>query len=98
VTAGTGTVDSRATAWELACAVAGVVAGFAGARVAVAAPRALRYAAAILGPLLLALLFALTTSARDESGLWIAFCLTVAGAAVGAGLRDAAGTAQRRRA
>jgi hypothetical protein len=98
VTAGTGTVDGRATAWELACAVAGLLAGFAGARVAVASARPLRYLAAVAGPALLALLFALTTDARDETGLWVALLATVLGAALGAGLRDAAGAAQRRRA
>jgi hypothetical protein len=38
---------------------------------------------------LLALELALTTDARDESGVWLAFAASVAGAAAGAGLREA---------
>jgi FtsH-binding integral membrane protein len=95
-TAGTGTLDGRATAWELVCLVAGLVAGFAGSRAAAAAPRPARYAAAIAGPALLALVFALTTDARDADRLWIAFLAAVAGAAAGAALREALGAAQRR--
>jgi hypothetical protein len=88
VTAGTGTVDSRASAWVAANLACGLIAGFAGARFA-RAPKRLRYAAAITGPALLALVLALTTDARDESGVWLAFAASVAGAAAGAGLREA---------
>jgi hypothetical protein len=97
VTAGTETLDSRATAWELVCLACGLVAGFAGSRAALGAPRPLRYGAALLGPALLALVFALTTGARDADGLWIAFVATVVGAAGGAMLREALARAQRRR-
>ena len=90
VTSGTATVDTRNGAWVAANLVCGLVAGFAGARAAVGAPRLLRYLAALLGPSLLALVFALTTDARDESGLWLAFAASVAGAAAGAALREAA--------
>ena len=86
VTAGTGTLDSRAAAWVAANLVCGLVAGFAGAHAAGRAPRAVRYIAALAGPSLLALVFALTTDARDESGLWLAFLATVAGAAAGPSL------------
>ncbi len=96
VTAGTGTLDSREGAWVAANLVCGLVAGFAGARAAAGAPRAARYAAALAGPCLLALVFALTTDARDESGLWLAFAASVAGAAAGAALRDALAVATRR--
>jgi len=89
VTAGTGTLDSRASAWVAANLACGLVAGFAGARFAARAPKPLRYAAAITGPALLALVFALTTDARDESGVWLAFAASVAGASAGAALRDA---------
>jgi hypothetical protein len=89
VTSGTATLDSRNGAWVAANLVCGLVAGFAGARAAVGAPRAVRYVAALLGPSLLALVFALTTDARDESGLWLVFVASVAGAAAGAALRDA---------
>jgi hypothetical protein len=88
VTAGTGTLDSRAAAWVAANLACGLAAGFAGARFA-RAPKALRYAAAITGPALLALVFALTTDARDQSGVWLAFAASVAGAAAGAALREA---------
>lgn len=89
VTLGTATLDTRTGAWVAANLVCGLVAGFAGARAAIGAPRALRYVAALTGPSLLALVFALTTDARDESGLWLAFAASVAGAAAGAALRDA---------
>lgn len=89
VTSGTATLDTRNGAWVAANLVCGLMAGFAGARAAVGAPRVPRFAAALLGPSLLALVFALTTDARDESGLWLAFLASVAGAAAGAALRDA---------
>lgn len=95
VTSGTATLDTRNGMWVAANLVCGLVAGFAGARAAAGAPRALRFAAALVGPSLLALLFALTTDARDESGLWLAFAASVAGAAAGAALRDAVATAIR---
>jgi hypothetical protein len=97
VTSGTSTLDSRDGAWVGANLACGLVAGFAGARAAAGAPRAVRYAVAIAGPGLLALVFALTTDARDESGLWLAFAASVAGAAAGATLRDALAVAIRRR-
>ena len=89
VTSGTATLDTRNGAWVAANLVCGLVAGFAGAHAAVGAPRTVRYVAALLGPSLLALLFALTTDARDESGLWLAFAASVAGAAAGAVAHDA---------
>jgi hypothetical protein len=95
VTSGTATLDTRNGAWVAANLVCGLVAGFAGARAAAGAPRAVRYTVALLGPTLLALVFALTTDARDESGLWLAFLATVAGAAAGAALRDAVANAYR---
>ena len=96
VTSGTATVDSRTTAWVLVNLACGLVAGFAGARAAVGAALPARYAAAVAGPGLLALVFALTTDARDASGLWLAFAASVAGAAAGAALRDAVAVASRR--
>jgi hypothetical protein len=96
VTSGTATLDTRNGAWVAANLACGLVAGFAGARAAAGAPRILRYAAAVTGPALLALVFALTTDARDESGLWLAFVASVAGAAAGAALRDAVARASRR--
>jgi len=95
VTSGTATLDTRNGMWVAANLVCGLAAGFAGARAAAGAPRALRFAAALVGPSLLALVFALTTDARDESGLWLAFVASVAGAAAGAALRDAVATAIR---
>jgi hypothetical protein len=92
VTAGTGTIDSRATAWELVSFGAGVVAGFAAARAAAGAPRAVRVIVALAGPTAIALVFALTTTARDESGLWIAFGASVIGAVAGAAARETAAT------
>jgi hypothetical protein len=92
VTSGTGTVDSRATAWELVSFVAGLVAGFAAARAAARAPRPVRFVAALSGPPAIALVFALTTTARDESGLWIAFGATVLGAVAGAAMRETVAT------
>ncbi len=89
VTSGTTTLDTRNGAWVAANLVCGLVAGFAGARAATGAPRAVRYAAALAGPSLLALAFALTTDARDASGLWLACVASVAGAAAGAALREA---------
>jgi hypothetical protein len=96
VTSGTATLDARDGAWVAANLVCGLVAGFAGARAAAGAPRVARYGVALLGPSLLALVFALTTDARDESGLWLAFLATVAGAAAGAALHDAVARAGRR--
>jgi hypothetical protein len=90
VTSGTGTVDSRATAWELVSFVAGLVAGFLAARAAARAPRPVRLVAALAGPSVIALVFALTTTARDESALWIAFGASVIGAAAGAAARETA--------
>ncbi len=90
VTSGTATLDARTGTWVAANLVCGLVAGFAGARAAIGARRAVRYVAAVLGPSLLALVFALTTDARDESGLWLAFAASVAGATAGAALREAA--------
>ena len=66
VTSGTATVDSRTTAWVLVNLACGLVAGFAGARAAAGAALPARYAAALAGPGLLALVFALTTGARDD--------------------------------
>jgi hypothetical protein len=96
VTSGTATLDTRNGVWVAANLACGLVAGFLGARAAAGAPRALRYVAALLGPSLLALVFALTTDARDETGLWLAFLASVAGAAAGAAVRDAVATAGRR--
>jgi hypothetical protein len=96
VTSGTATLDTRNGVWVAANLACGLVAGFAGARAAAGAPRPLRYAAALLGPALLALVFALTTDARDETGLWLAFFASVAGAFAGAAARDAVATATRR--
>ena len=86
VTSGTQTLDSRAGAWVAANLVCGLVAGFAGARFAGRSPRWARYVAAVSGPALLALVFAVTTDARDESGVWLAFAASVGGAAAGAAL------------
>jgi peptidoglycan/LPS O-acetylase OafA/YrhL len=89
VTSGTGTLGSRATAWEIASALVGFAAGFAADRTARGlAARPLRYAIALAGPALIALAFALTTHTSDPSGLWIAFAATLAGAALGAALRE----------
>jgi hypothetical protein len=91
VTAGTATLDSRATAWEVVSGIVGLVAGFASDRTARGAARPVRYGVALAGPALIALAFALTTSARDTAGLWVAFAATLAGAALGAALREALG-------
>jgi hypothetical protein len=96
-TAGTGTLDGRATAWVLVCFAAALIAGFAGCRVAVGAARARRFAAALVGPLAISLAYTLTTDARDRGGLWVAFAATALGALCGAASRDAVGRAQRRR-
>jgi len=95
VTSGTATLDTRNGMWVAANLVCGLVAGFAGARAAAGAPQLLRYAAALAGPSVLALVFALTTDARDETGLWLAFIASVAGAAAGAAVRDTVARASR---
>src|SRR5262249_23101992 len=61
VTAGTGTLDGRATGWVAVNLVAALVAGFAASRACVDAPVWARYAAASTGPVLLSLEFTLTT-------------------------------------
>jgi peptidoglycan/LPS O-acetylase OafA/YrhL len=84
VTSGTATLDTRNSAWVAANLACGLVAGFVGARFAMRSPVWVRYAAGVSGPALLALVFALTTDARDESGVWLAFAASVGGAAAGA--------------
>jgi peptidoglycan/LPS O-acetylase OafA/YrhL len=86
VTSGTATLDTRDSAWVAANLACGLVAGFVGARFAMRSPAWMRYVAGVSGPALLALVFALTTDARDESGVWLAFAASVAGAAAGAAL------------
>jgi hypothetical protein len=55
---------------------------FLGDRIARTTPaRPVRYAAAVTGPALLALLFALTTTAQDEEGPWLALAISIAAAA-----------------
>ncbi len=94
----TETVDASNRSWLVSCALAGLVAGFLGDRVARAAPaRAVRYAAAILGPALLALLFALTTDPAEKAGPWFALAISIAAAALGAAARERLAAAQRRR-
>ena len=93
----TDTLEATNRSWLVACALAGLVAGFVGDRAARRSPVVFaRYAAAVVGPALLSLLFALTTSAQDEAGLWVALALSVAGAGLGAFTRERI-AAQRRR-
>jgi hypothetical protein len=84
----TETIAASNRAWLVACALAGLAAGFLGARLAGTAAVPARYAAAIAGPGALALLFALTTTARDEAGVWAALAISVAAAALGAAGRE----------
>jgi uncharacterized membrane protein YeaQ/YmgE (transglycosylase-associated protein family) len=77
--------------------LAGLVAGFLGDRIARSAPLAARYAAGVVGPALLALVFALTSTATDEAGIWASFALSVVGAVLGATARERLAGAQRRR-
>jgi hypothetical protein len=94
----TETVAAANRLWLVSCALAGVVAGFTGARIARSAPAvAARYAAAVTGPALLALVFALTTTAEDRAGVWAALAITAATAALGAYARERIAAAQRRR-
>jgi energy-coupling factor transporter transmembrane protein EcfT len=94
----TDTVDGSNRSWLVACAIAGMIAGFLGDRVARAAPAlAVRYAAAVLGPALLALLFALTTDPADPAGPWFALAISIAAATLGATARERLPSAQRRR-
>jgi FtsH-binding integral membrane protein len=93
----TDTLESSNRSWLVACVLAGLIAGFLGDRVARSAPSGARYAAAIGGPAALALLFALTTSAADQSGVWAAFVLSIGAAALGAFGRERVASAQRRR-
>jgi len=95
--AATDTTAAADRVWLLACGVAGFLAGFGGARLARAAPLAARYAAAIAGPALLALVFALTSTAQDEAGPWFALAITIGAAALGAFARERIAAAQRRR-
>ena len=97
IDAGTDTIEGAGNGWLAACGIVGLVAGFIGARVARSAPRPARYAAAMTGPAAIALLFALTTTARDANGPWIALAIAILAAALGAAGRDAAANAQRRR-
>jgi hypothetical protein len=93
VTAGTGTLDGRATGWVAANLIAALMAGFAASRASIGAPRPWRFAVAIAGPLALSLLFTLTTHTRGPSGVWLATLATAVGAALGCALRDAIGSA-----
>lgn len=94
----TDTVQQTNTVWLTLCALAGLVAGFLGDRLARMAPAAAaRYAAAIAGPAAIALLFALTTTARDAEGPWLVLAAVIGAAAIGAHARERIAAAQRRR-
>jgi hypothetical protein len=91
VTAGTGTLDGRATGWVAVNLVAALVAGFAASRACVGAPAWARYAAALTGPVLLSLEFTLTTN--TDGPVWLATVATAVGAGLGCAARDAVGRA-----
>ena len=94
----TDTLEQTNGAWVLACGIAGLLAGFVGDRFARATPAAAaRYAAAVAGPAAIALLFALTTTAQDPAGPWLALVATITAAALGAFAREQLATGQRRR-
>ena len=94
----TDTLDQVNTVWLALCAVAGLVAGLIGDRLARPAPvAAARYAAAVAGPAAIALLFALTTTARDAEGPWLVLVAVVGAAAIGAHARERIAAGQRRR-
>ena len=94
----TDTLEQTNGAWVLACGIAGLIAGVVGDRFARAAPAAAsRYAAAVAGPAAITLLFALTTTAQDPAGPWLALVAAVAAAALGAVACEQLATAQRRR-
>ena len=94
----TESVGQADNAWLVLCALAGLVAGFLGDRLARATPAtAARYAAAIAGPAAIALLFALTTSARDAAVPWLVLVAVTGAAAIGAHVRERIATSQRRR-
>ncbi len=94
----TDTVDASNKSWLFSCAIAGLIAGFLGDRVARAAPAlAVRYTAAILGPALLALLFALTTDPAEPAGPWFALAISIAAARSAPPPASSLAGAQRRR-
>ena len=94
----TDTIEQSNNAWLGLCAVAGLIAGFLGDRLARPAPAvAARYAAAVAGPAAIALLFALTTTARDAEGPWLVLVAVAGAAAIGAHARERIAAAQRRR-
>ncbi len=97
IDAATSAITSRNRAFVLASLLAAVIAGFAGARFAFRAPRRARYAAAILGPTVISLVFAITSTADDQSARWLALVFSIAGSALGAVLQERVATAARRR-
>jgi hypothetical protein len=94
----TDTLEQTNNTWLALSAIAGLLAGFLGNRFARPAPVAVaRYAAAIAGPAAIALLFALTTTARDPEGPWFVLIAVAGAAAIGAHARERLAAAQRRR-
>jgi hypothetical protein len=96
--ASTQTVEQANNAWLGLCALAALAAGFVGDRLArPASAVAVRYAAATAGPAAIALLFALTTTARDAALPRLVLAVVAGGAAIGAHARERISATQRRR-
>ena len=89
--------QQRVGARLCALAGAGSRASWATASPAPTPAAAARYAAAVAGPAAIALLFALTTTARDAAGPWLVLVAMIAAAAIGAHARERLATGQRRR-
>ena len=69
-------LDAADWTWLLVCGVAGLAAGLTGARWGAGW-------ATLIGPAVLALVFAATTNAEDELGPWLALLASVGATALG---------------